>query len=497
MKEEKRFRFKDVNERYKRMNAFYIATSVCMWMIFLMYLLMKLVSRSIAPPTVYGNLFLIITFTAANIIIYSRNRASMVLKKAVGIGMGIEFLLIGMQTDAEFIYFALILILALQIPYYDQKSFKRFCIGYAIMFVLVVILRYAKHLVTNDVDSICREICVCILFFALYKIAQIAKLFSDHALSSAEDQAAKQKEMLDGIIDISKTVQDESAKSQQLVEQLVSATETVAYNMKEISSATNTTAQSIEEQNHMTHNIQEAISDTGERSRRMVGIATKSNESIHENIKVMSELKEQSAQISATNATVNDAMERLQNKTKEVEAIAGMILNISSQTNLLALNASIESARAGEAGRGFAVVAEQIRQLAEQTKNSTEKITTIVNELNVNSHEVVSSVENSTSAVQRQSDKIIAASQSFEKLNRDMTILIKDINEVDSRISGLTKANNNIVENISQLSAATEEVTATAEQVKGMSEHNLEYAEEVKDAISLISDKAESMKKYM
>ena len=93
-----------------------------------------------------------------------------------------------------------------------------------------------------------------------------------------------------------------------------------------------------------------------------------SNESIQENIRVMEELRTQSELITNTNHEVTTAMTKLQNKTKEVEEIAGMILNISSQTNLLALNASIESARAGEAGRGFAVVAEQIRQLAEQSE---------------------------------------------------------------------------------------------------------------------------------
>ena len=112
----------------------------------------------------------------------------------------------------------------------------------------------------------------------------------------------------------------------------------------------------------------------------------------------MQDLQIQSKQIAATNAQVSESMVRLQDKTKEVEEIAAMILGISSQTNLLALNASIESARAGEAGRGFAVVADQIRQLAEQTKQSTEEITRIINELNANANEVVESVKMSVTA---------------------------------------------------------------------------------------------------
>ena len=261
--------------------------------------------------------------------------------------------------------------------------------------------------------------------------------------------------------------------------------------------ATNTTAQSIEEQNARTQNMQGASEKTGERSQRMVAIATDSNNSIQENILVMEELKSQSAQIASTNHEVTEAMERLQNKTKEVEEIAGMILNISSQTNLLALNASIESARAGEAGRGFAVVADQIRQLAEQTRKSTEQITRIVNELNENASEVVQSVESSVEAAEEQNIKIQTAADAFENLNRNMTELIEDINVVDGQIGGLLDANNKIVENITQLSAATQEVTASAEQVHEMSENNLNYVQQVRDAIDAIEGTSEELKQYL
>lgn len=494
---ENKFRYNDVTERYKRMNRVYIFTSSLLWVMIIIFMLFKLAVSNIVPMTAYGNIVLSAAFAAINAFIYFRDKASTKVKMTVAIGIAIELFLVGAQTSAEFIYFSLIAILALQIPYYDMKMYKKFCIIYVVLFTFVTIIRGIKGIGAQDVDGMCRTICIYLLFFILYKVGSIAKEFSDHALGSAEEQSGKQKVMLDGILDISKTVQDETEKSSGLVDELVNATESVAESMKQISSAANTTAYSIEEQNTMTQSIQTAIEETGERSKRMVGIATDSNESIHENIQVMEELKAQSEQIAATNHEVTESMNRLQNKTKEVEEIAGMILNISSQTNLLALNASIESARAGEAGRGFAVVADQIRQLAEQTRSSTEEITRIINELNANANEVVASVQSSVEATESQNEKIMMAAETFEKLNTNMTQLIENINGMDQQILGLSDSNNRIVENISQLSAATQQVTASAEQVRVMSEQNLGYAEDVKGAIGLIQNKTDDMKQYI
>ena len=365
--------------------------------------------------------------------------------------------------------------------------------GLFVLYLIVMIVQAAKGIYGQDVNAVCSTLLVFLIGIIILETGKITILFNNDAIGSSREEHNHVKEVLDNVLDVSQTVHQETTKTTDLMNQLVQTTESVANSMQEISSATNMTATSIEEQSQMTGTIQNAIEQTGHISEQMVQIAEDSNESIRKNMAAMEDLKQQSAMIKDTNHSVTDAMEKLQEKTKEVEEIAGSIMAISGQTNLLALNASIESARAGEAGRGFAVVAQQIRQLAEQTKSFTEEITKITNELNANANMVVNTISGSIEATEQQGEKILAASETFEQLNKNMEALASQVEEVNHHILGLSESNNKIMENISQLSAVTEEVTANAEQVHTMSQNNLDYAEQVKTAVEHIRSTTDEM----
>ena len=107
--------------------------------------------------------------------------------------------------------------------------------------------------------------------------------------------------------------------------------------------------------------------------------------------------------------------QRLSAAAQAMSGIVELIGNITGQINLLALNATIESARAGEAGRGFAVVAAEVKNLANQAKQATDKITSEIDGMNGISCEVVAALDAIKQEIQNVSEYVTATAAAVEE----------------------------------------------------------------------------------
>ena len=495
--EGQQYLYKDEELRLKRSNRLVFLSTVIMFLIVIAYLSMRMVMKETDQPMMPQIANWITIFSLiANIIMYNVKKLKHKFRTTNAISVGVVFVAVMFMTDATFVFWLLAAILLMNLPFYDWKYSKRLAIFYWMSYIVCVLYRQLSGNAKQTADGYALIATIIATIFLATMVAKVINIYMRDMTGYMAYQQAQQDVMVKDVLATSKVVKEETDKSSGATAQLYDSAETIQRSMQEIADAMELTAESVQEQNVMTQEIQNSIEGTAKRSSDMVAVAEESNVSIRENMEAIEELKQQAGEIAVTNEQVTAAMQKLQQKTQEVEEIAGMIFKISSQTNLLALNASIESARAGEAGRGFAVVAEQIRQLAEQTRVSTESIKNIVTELNANADEVVVAVEKSMDATEKQNEMIITAADNFEKLDKNITSLIGGIKEIDTDISGIFAANNKIVESISQLSATAQEITATSEQAKNLSDNNLKNAEEVKNAIITIQTTSEGMDKY-
>ncbi|MFL6587624.1 MAG: methyl-accepting chemotaxis protein [Luteimonas sp.] len=127
-------------------------------------------------------------------------------------------------------------------------------------------------------------------------------------------------------------------------------------------------------------------------AQRSVQIATKGAGVVRETIAGMDSIRDQIQETSKR-------IKRLGESSQEIGSIVELINDISEQTNILALNAAIQAASAGEAGRGFAVVADEVQRLAERATNATRRIETLVQTIQSDTNEAVTSMEQTTSEV--------------------------------------------------------------------------------------------------
>jgi twitching motility protein PilJ len=199
---------------------------------------------------------------------------------------------------------------------------------------------------------------------------------------------------------------------------LAEAAEHQAQQITSASAAINEIAVSIDE-------VSKNSAESADVAQRSVQIAAKGAEVVRQTIQGMDSIRDQIQETSKR-------IKRLGESSQEIGSIVELINDIAEQTNILALNAAIQAASAGEAGRGFAVVADEVQRLAERSASATKRIETLVQTIQADTNEAVSSMEQTTAEVvagARLAEDAGLALGEIEKVSNDLADLIQNISE--------------------------------------------------------------------
>ena len=162
--------------------------------------------------------------------------------------------------------------------------------------------------------------------------------------------------------------------------------------------------------------------------------------------------------------TTMKVMDEVMSSIDKINYISDVIADITSQTNLLSLNASIEAARAGDAGRGFAVVADEIRQLADQSRKSTDEIKSIINEVVARATQAEQEMKENNDLIEEQQNAINDTQKLFEEISDSINELIRGLSEIAGLNKQMESNKEAVVGEMTSIASVSEESAAAAEE---------------------------------
>ncbi len=165
---------------------------------------------------------------------------------------------------------------------------------------------------------------------------------------------------------------------------------------------------------------------------------------------------------------------------KQIGSTVNIVENISEQTNMLALNAAVEAARAGEYGKGFAVVASEIRKLADESKQATNKITTLVTEIEQTTSSTIVATEDGVKSIE--TDVKFA-----DNINKDFLSLVNNVKDLSEELSDVLKSS-------AEQQSITDEVLEVIDSMKQTISESIKNVEENIENIKVFSEISSNIK---
>ncbi|GEQ16516.1 methyl-accepting chemotaxis protein [Clostridium butyricum] len=292
--------------------------------------------------------------------------------------------------------------------------------------------------------------------------------------------------LLKEIDSTSEKMYDSASGIASMSEETNAAVSEVANAINEVSNGATDQATAISNVTNTVDGLSNRIDDVDKNINNILNLSEVTDKLSDDGLKVLNLLIEKSVVTKQNTQESSSNVKEMTDSIKNINQISDVISGITEQTNLLALNASIEAARAGELGKGFAVVAEEIRKLAEESKDSTDKIKSIIKEVNQKSIRFVDSMEETVNILNEQDESINNTKNIFIEIAESIEPLVEAIRYISNLTDKMNNDKENVkkeIDNISVISqdvaSVSEEVTASAEEVTATMDELTEYADKL------------------
>ena len=292
--------------------------------------------------------------------------------------------------------------------------------------------------------------------------------------------------LLKEIDSTSEEMYDSASGIASMSEETHAAVSEVANAINEVSNGSTDQATAISNVTNTVDGLSNRIDDVDKNINNILNLSEVTDKLSDDGLKVLNLLIEKSVVTKQNTQESSSNVKEMTDSIKNINQISDVISGITEQTNLLALNASIEAARAGELGKGFAVVAEEIRKLAEESKDSTDKIKSIIKEVNQKSIRFVDSMEETVNILNEQDESINNTKNIFIEIAESIEPLVEAIRYISNLTDKMNNDKENVkkeIDNISVISqdvaSVSEEVTASAEEVTATMDELTEYADKL------------------
>lgn len=301
------------------------------------------------------------------------------------------------------------------------------------------------------------------------------------------------KVMIRTIKEQSVSIDSQSDNLTAVSEEMTAASESVTMAIQDIAKGTGSQAQDMEVIANVTNVFGDHIEKIVSAIEDINTAATDIGEMANSSAENMDNLSTSINEMDVVFKNNTETLSMLEVKISKISEISSAINLIADQTNLLALNASIEAARAGEAGRGFAVVADEIRKLAEESRVSSEKITTLISDIIVNSENMTQSSAEMGIKLAKEMEIVATAVESFGGIVNAINIMVPKMKEVDASSISIQNDKNEIVGKIEGAAAVSQQVCASTEEITSSTEEMYASIEEVAATAQTLSGMTSEM----